>query len=534
MRIRLYYDQQAELLSHIFRSKSGGTLFFHSLEKQAFMESFGQSLHLLPDQWVQANPELADLRTHTYSSSQWMIPDLYKKNHSESTLLINGCYAFKFDENQITNLFRDISADVVFLKVTENLSAGNEAIRLTPNDEIVGFRRFYQSEVEPMPLPEKWPHIVYLKEGAWKKFSSSGKVPLLFDEFVKKVRDFSLEISCLKIGGKVLEFCSEQGVVSHLDQSLDTIVETNGSAYPDVRMVGPVSIGRDVKIGAGSLLIGPVVISDHVEIGAGATVRCSFLSEQSVVADSQTINRRVFVRGFETQQTKKPTLTCPESDFFDMKSQPDFKGWPFFSYARLGKRIFDILFATAILILLIPILLVVSVLVKLTSPGPIFYKARRQGHHGNEFGCLKFRTMIVQADAMQERLRVVNQVDGPQFKIDHDPRISGLGKFLRDTCIDELPQFFNVLFGQMSVVGPRPSPASENESSPAWRDARLSVRPGITGLWQISRTRQASMDFQEWVHYDTEYVRNLSFRRDIWICFKTAQMLISTFLNQFG
>jgi len=135
---------------------------------------------------------------------------------------------------------------------------------------------------------------------------------------------------------------------------------------------------------------------------------------------------------------------------------------------------------------------------------------------------------------MQHQLQMLNQVDGPQFKIEDDPRISGVGKFLRDTCIDELPQFINVLLGQMSIVGPRPSPEYENESCPPWRDARLSVRPGITGLWQVSRTRQSFMDFQEWLHYDTEYVRTLSFWKDIRICLKTANKLIHTFLDQFG
>jgi len=147
---------------------------------------------------------------------------------------------------------------------------------------------------------------------------------------------------------------------------------------------------------------------------------------------------------------------------------------------------------------------------------------------------LKFRSMLVQADSMQEQLRFASQVDGPQFKIEDDPRISPVGKFLRDTCIDELPQFLNVLAGQMSIVGPRPSPESENEFCPAWRDARLSVRPGITGLWQVCRTRETSMDFQEWIRYDTEYVRRISFRTDLWICLKTAQMLIFKFLDQFG
>ncbi|HPQ50613.1 MAG TPA: sugar transferase [Alphaproteobacteria bacterium] len=135
---------------------------------------------------------------------------------------------------------------------------------------------------------------------------------------------------------------------------------------------------------------------------------------------------------------------------------------------------------------------------------------------------------------MQHQLQVLNQVDGPQFKIEKDPRVSKTGQFLRNTCIDELPQFINVLLGHMSVVGPRPSPESENESCPMWRDARLSVRPGITGPWQIFRTREASLDFQEWIYYDTNYVRTLSFKKDVWICLKTAQKLINNLLDQFG
>ena len=115
----------------------------------------------------------------------------------------------------------------------------------------------------------------------------------------------------------------------------------------------------------------------------------------------------------------------------------------------------------------------------------------------------------------------------------NEPRISAVGRFLRETYIDEIPQFFNVLFGQMSVVGPRPSPESENTLCPFWREARLSVRPGITGLWQILRTRVPMKDFQEWIRYDTEYVRNLSLKTDLWICWKTIKKLVGDFMNQF-
>ncbi|MHC4215894.1 MAG: sugar transferase [Planctomycetota bacterium] len=189
--------------------------------------------------------------------------------------------------------------------------------------------------------------------------------------------------------------------------------------------------------------------------------------------------------------------------------------------------------AVAVLVLFVPIFPIIALAIKLNSPGSVFYKARRQGLGGKEFNCLKFRSMMTSADKIQEKLRVINQVDGPQFKMDNDPRITVVGKFLRNTFIDEIPQFLNVLIGQMSVVGPRPSPRSENLISPAWRDARLSVRPGITGLWQVCRTRRAGCDFQEWIYYDIKYIKNLSLKLDLWICWKTAKKLISNFIDQF-
>ena len=133
--------------------------------------------------------------------------------------------------------------------------------------------------------------------------------------------------------------------------------------------------------------------------------------------------------------------------------------------------------------------------------------------------------MITGADKIQNRLRVLNNVDGPQFKMDQDPRITAVGDFLRETYIDEIPQFFNVLLGQMSVVGPRPSPESENTLCAPWRDARLSVRPGITGLWQACRTRCPSRDFQEWIYFDTRYVNELSAKMDLWICWQTFRKM---------
>jgi lipopolysaccharide/colanic/teichoic acid biosynthesis glycosyltransferase len=180
-----------------------------------------------------------------------------------------------------------------------------------------------------------------------------------------------------------------------------------------------------------------------------------------------------------------------------------------------------------------PIFAIVAVAIKLNSKGPVFYTHRRQGRHGKEFGCIKFRTMVSRAHQLQEEMRAMSEVDGPQFKVVDDPRVTLVGSFLRETNLDEIPQFLNVLLGQMSIVGPRPSPDKENQMCPAWREARLSVRPGISGLWQVSHSRVRTNDFQEWIAYDTEYVRDLSLGLDLLITAKTVKILLAGFARLF-
>jgi lipopolysaccharide/colanic/teichoic acid biosynthesis glycosyltransferase len=157
---------------------------------------------------------------------------------------------------------------------------------------------------------------------------------------------------------------------------------------------------------------------------------------------------------------------------------------------------------------------------------PFFFSHQRETIRGREFGCVKFRSMRKDADKIKEQIKKLNQADGPQFFIENDPRLTRVGRFLRKYNLDELPQFWNVLVGDMSVVGPRPSPHAENQFCPPWREARLSVRPGITGLWQVRRTRQRGADFQEWIKYDLEYVENLSFWRDMNIIWRTITTIL--------
>jgi len=172
-----------------------------------------------------------------------------------------------------------------------------------------------------------------------------------------------------------------------------------------------------------------------------------------------------------------------------------------------GKRVLDIVLSIIGLVALAPLFPIIMALVWLDDGAPVFFGHVRQSKGGKTFRCWKFRTMVRNADALAQELRSRNQADGPQFYIEADPRVTRVGRVLRTTHLDELPQLWNVLRGQMSLVGPRPSPDGENQFCPPWRDLRLSVRPGITGLWQIRRTREPGTDFQEWIKYDIEYVR---------------------------
>jgi lipopolysaccharide/colanic/teichoic acid biosynthesis glycosyltransferase len=197
---------------------------------------------------------------------------------------------------------------------------------------------------------------------------------------------------------------------------------------------------------------------------------------------------------------------------------------PATAYALL-KAVFDVASAAVALVLLSPLLLLIAVLIKLESRGPVFYRDRREGLGGRAFACLKFRTMFAGADARQRELQEHNEVDGPQFKLARDPRVTRLGRVLRRFSLDELPQLVNVLRLEMSLVGPRPSPFRENQLCVPWRDARLSVRPGITGLWQVCRHQRLQGDFHQWIHFDLLYVRHKSFLVDLKILAATVLTL---------
>lgn len=185
------------------------------------------------------------------------------------------------------------------------------------------------------------------------------------------------------------------------------------------------------------------------------------------------------------------------------------------------KRSMDVAVSTLLLIALFPAFVLVALAIKLGSPGPIFFAQERVGQNQRRFPMIKFRSMVPNAEALREEVDALNEADGPVFKVKDDPRITPLGKYLRKYSIDEFPQLFNVWLGQMSLVGPRPPLASEVCQYSWDQRRRLSVRPGMTGLWQVSG--RSDVGFDEWVELDLIYIDNWSLQEDFIILLKTFQ-----------
>ena len=255
---------------------------------------------------------------------------------------------------------------------------------------------------------------------------------------------------------------------------------------PGVKFIGPVWVGCGRKVTASSMpVIGPAVIWDDPA--------------------NRPVNDDIHWLHIE------PTRSPDEAPKTRRGSIAD----------RVFKRSFDIVFSLIGIMLTLPLYVPIMLAIWIEDGRPFFFGHRRETRGPRDFSCIKFRSMRKDAEQMKAILKQKNQADGPQFFMQDDPRLTRVGAFLRKYNLDELPQFWNVLAGDMSIVGPRPSPNKENQFCPPWREARLSVRPGITGLWQVKRTRRAGSDFQEWIKYDLEYVENRTAWLDMVIIYKT-------------
>ncbi|MCS7008932.1 MAG: sugar transferase, partial [Chthoniobacterales bacterium] len=222
----------------------------------------------------------------------------------------------------------------------------------------------------------------------------------------------------------------------------------------------------------------------------------------------------------------RTSVARPTYDFMSGHPMLVFRATPELSWSLFGKEVLDRIMAFLLLILLSPLFLVIAVAIKMTSRGPIFFRQVRSGLHGKKFVMLKFRSMYEGADRMREQLLEKNEMSGPVFKLTNDPRVTPLGSFLRRTSLDELPQLWNILKGEMSFVGPRPLPDYEVEKfDKLSHRRRLSMKPGLTCLWQISGRNEVK-DFEEWVRMDLEYIDNWSLVLDLWILLRTIPIVL--------
>jgi len=302
--------------------------------------------------------------------------------------------------------------------------------------------------------------------------------------------------------------------------------------HATARILGPVVVHADAHIDDGATVLGPAVIGAGARIGSGAVIAHATIGPDGVVPPGRVVRDRAWFvndgaaldaesdRSTETAHGRRVTFAerlerlTLDAETREAGKQETVDG-PDASWTLALKRAMDIIVSGTALLLLSPVFALVALAVWLESGGPIFYGDKREGLGGRVFYCWKYRTMFTGAHLAQMDLKGLDQTDGPHFKMERDPRVTKVGRVLRMLNLDEVPQLFNVLRGEMSLVGPRPSPFRENQVCVPWREARLSVRPGITGFWQVCRHNRAAGDFHQWIEYDLLYVQHLSLWLDI-------------------
>ncbi|MFQ6048639.1 MAG: sugar transferase [Phycisphaerae bacterium] len=462
-------------------------------------------------------------------------------------LISDGCVTRGISARLLTEQIASSRAEAVLVRVHCQPRTCQEQLCLDQGGRATMIRRSWPAQSQDWLQQGDRPQMVLLRAGLLRSMlSQSHRADL--DGLLAELREGGSVLREAVVAGSVYDLASDdlvrlQAEIAAGDRALLPRAVRRGrwrsrpghnGVYVAESAVlrGCVALGKGAAVLPEAVVLGPCTVGQGAVIGRGAVLRNSIILPGARVADHQRVESSV-VRG-------RAEPTDRESADGARRANGDGRPPGYVSQAglvgaagpealgslglRLTKRAMDIALAGAVM--LAPVLAVVAAAIKLTSAGPVFYVHRRQGRGGRQFGCIKFRTMCVDAEKLQSELRRQNEVDGPQFKLSHDPRVTPIGRFLRRTNIDEIPQFLNVLLGQMSLVGPRPSPEQENRLCPAWREARLAVRPGITGLWQICRSPQRDdSDFQQWIYYDVEYVRYQSIWLDLRILAKTCRIV---------
>ncbi len=305
---------------------------------------------------------------------------------------------------------------------------------------------------------------------------------------------------------------------------------------PEADLNGPLIIGDNVVIEKGARIFGPTIIGENSRIGEESLVRESILWAGAGIQPRSSLSNSIACRDAKIKEgaTVENALvdgkrlhigefTLAENYFAPLKLNVRARrGSRFLGFLNaIIKRGIDLTAAVVGIALLSLPMLLIAIAIKIDSRGPIVFSQSRRGKGGREFKMIKFRSMVADADKLISTIRKENQSDGPMFKIRKDPRLTRIGRFLRQTSLDEIPQLFNVMTGAMSLVGPRPLAMAEMKWSPRWRDIRLQVKPGITGMWQIKG--RSNSQFHDWIERDIFYVQNQSLWLDTKILFETVK-----------
>jgi exopolysaccharide biosynthesis polyprenyl glycosylphosphotransferase len=298
------------------------------------------------------------------------------------------------------------------------------------------------------------------------------------------------------------------------------------ATYEGPRKVGDVEVMGDAEVVGGVPVVGETWRIRELIRETGAD--CVFVAASAM----RTIEMRRLTRSARLEGAQvRVSANLPETLSTRLTAQPvggvmslTLEPIQLTRLQRAAKRSLDLIGASLALLVSMPLFAAIAIAIKATSPGPVFYRQERVGHHGERFTMLKFRTMVLDAERMLRELRAQNESSGPLFKIKDDPRVTPLGRWLRRWSIDELPQLLNVLMGSMSLVGPRPSLPSEVALYEDWHYDRLEVRPGMTGLWQVSG--RSTLSFDDYVRMDLFYIENWSLMYDLYILAKTIPAVL--------
>jgi lipopolysaccharide/colanic/teichoic acid biosynthesis glycosyltransferase/ADP-glucose pyrophosphorylase len=361
--------------------------------------------------------------------------------------------------------------------------------------------------------------------------------PAIVHEFSESPRTIADLGSYLAADGDVL--LNRSGFRPFLEQS------TSGAQVglpTAVAGIAPLAIGDGTSIGKGAVLVGPLSLGDGCTIGENAVLNSCLVLDGAVIGSGARLTSCIVGTGVvieEGAELREVAVTIGKSNgssggraltAFRREQhvvRPDSCEAALEASSRrrayeFWKRSFDVVFSVVCLILLAPVLLALALAVRLDSKGSIIFRQRRCGKDGVEFTMFKFRTMVSNAEDIKRELMAQNEVDGPMFKMAEDPRVTKTGRLLRGTNLDELPQFWNILKGDMALVGPRPLSWEEMRYNPRWRDMRITLKPGLIGLWQVRS--HCKPHFADWIHADTEYVRN----RSAWMDFKIFLAAVRT------